>query len=219
MIRIGSDAAIEKWGFSFHDSRSVEIRNLSFSGYNDDAINVVSTDDEEPASDGFFFHHLYFSSGSNPWDLSMEQDKSDGDGSIDFAKGKNMTIAYCHFDHTRKTGLIGGGNNVRQYNVTLHHNIYDGCVERLPLLRRANCHIYNNLYTNAEHYCMSVRACAFAEASGSICEPFDGMDLSNFDTDPDKFYFNESEGVSDVERLDDAESLPDILPDLVGPVG
>ena len=296
---IGKDAAIEKWGFSFSDSRSIEVRNLSFSGYNDDAINVTGTDMSNPASHNFFFHHLHFQAGSNPWDLSLEQDKPDGDGSIDFAKSRNMTIAYCHFDHTRKTGLIGGGNDVRQYNVTLHHNIYDGCLERMPLLRQANCHIYNNLYKNVGHYCMSVRACAFAfvekccfldsknpmmlayktsngvdptgtavkaidnvfqditleddesfgmalgkngiyvltgiddgkayssdleatrltRAEGSICTPADGLNLSNFDTNPEAFYFDESQGISDVERMDDPKTLPEILPGLVGPVG
>ena len=296
---VGPDAGIEHWGISFHGCHSIEVRNLTFSGYNDDAINAANGVGEDKDSSGYFFHHLRFLPGSITWDLTLEQDKSVGDGALDITGAHGLTVAYCHFDHTKKTELLGENDRARQYDVTIHHNIYDSCTSRLPLLRHANCHIYNNLYLNASQYCMSIRvqASAFIEqcffdgsnnpmmlayssgggqepvgttikaidnifnnvgklqdhktlgiglaengiyvitgkdenkaytydaeatrltkASGSICEPVDGLDLSNFDTDPEIFYFDAARGVSDVERMDKAEDLPDILPGLVGPV-
>lgn len=81
------------------------------------------------------------------------------DGLCDI-KGKttNVTVSYCVFKNHDKTMLLGSDDK-EEYNkivldhtaktITLHHNYFDGCVQRLPFVRTANIHIYNNYFSHA----------------------------------------------------------------------
>ena len=81
------------------------------------------------------------------------------DGLCDI-KGKttNVTVSYCVFRNHDKTMLLGSdddekvGNDVLNNTaktITLHHNYFDSCVQRLPFVRTANIHIYNNYFRHA----------------------------------------------------------------------
>ena len=81
------------------------------------------------------------------------------DGLCDI-KGKttNVTVSYCVFKNHDKTMLLGSDDNEKYDNVvldhtaktiTLHHNYFNGCVQRLPFVRTAHIHIYNNYFTHA----------------------------------------------------------------------
>lgn len=80
------------------------------------------------------------------------------DGLCDI-KGKttNVTVSYCVFKNHDKTMLLGSDDNEKYDSVvldhtaktiTLHHNYFDGCVQRLPFVRTANIHIYNNYFSH-----------------------------------------------------------------------
>jgi len=74
------------------------------------------------------------------------------DGLLDI-KGENttnITVSYCRFENHDKTMLIGssdtdwpGSNRA----VTLHHNYFYNCGQRLPMVRQTKIHIFNNVYT------------------------------------------------------------------------
>lgn len=81
------------------------------------------------------------------------------DGLCDI-KGKttNVTVSYCVFKNHDKTMLLGSEDDEKYDKVvldhtaktiTLHHNYFDGCVQRLPFVRTANIHIYNNYFHHA----------------------------------------------------------------------
>ncbi|MDE7139166.1 MAG: polysaccharide lyase family 1 protein, partial [Treponemataceae bacterium] len=81
------------------------------------------------------------------------------DGLCDI-KGKttNVTVSYCVFKNHDKTMLLGSDDNEKYDNVvldhtaktiTLHHNYFNGCVQRLPFVRTAHIHIYNNYFSHA----------------------------------------------------------------------
>ncbi len=154
---IGEDATIFQWGFSFAKCSSIEIKNLTFDDYTEDAVGFEG---EKSNIDygNFWIHNCTFEEGVNRWDLSYEKDKGDGDGSTDFKRAHNLTISYCRYNNTHKTNLIGSDDNVYQYNITLHHNYYDGCKSRLPLIRQANVHMYNNYYHGTTSVSSSIRA-------------------------------------------------------------
>ena len=78
------------------------------------------------------------------------------DGLCDI-KGKtsNVTISYCVFQNHDKTMLIGSSdtefgkeNTVSDSGrtITLHHNKFYGCVQRLPMARLSYIHNFNNYY-------------------------------------------------------------------------
>lgn len=68
----------------------------------------------------------------------------------------SVTVSYCRLEGHDKTMLIGSDDTesvtgTRQ--VTLHHNYFLNCGQRLPMVRITNVHIYNNLYdTDSNKY-------------------------------------------------------------------
>ena len=158
---IGEDARIFQFGFTWGSCNSIEVRNIKFDDYTEDACSFESGDFAN--GNGYYWvHHNTFEQGKNYWDVCPEQDKHEGDGATDFKRVKNITIAYNHYYKNHKTGLIGSDDNCLTANVTFHHNYYQQNSSRMPLGRQANMHMYNNYYYGSTGTNMSLRGNAFA---------------------------------------------------------
>lgn len=158
---IGTDAAIYQWGFAFKKCNSIEIKNLYFHDYTEDAVGFEGSSSDIDYGN-YWIHNCTFDIGVNNWDVCYEADKGDGDGSSDVKYCHNVTISYCQYNGTHKTNLIGSSDSAKQYNITLHHNYYNACGSRLPLVRQANIHMYNNYYYGSTGYSSSIRANCYA---------------------------------------------------------
>ena len=144
---ITPDAEIFQFGFSFTDCSSIEVKNLKFSQYTEDAVAFYSSDTKGYTKNvGFWVHHCDFYSGLNNWDLTGEQDKHKGDGSVDCNQVSNITVSYCNFIDTGKTCLVASSDSSKCKNLTHHHNYYYSGDARLPFARGTNIHMYNNYY-------------------------------------------------------------------------
>ncbi len=143
---IGSDAELFQWGIEFRRSSSIEVRNLTFSDYPEDAIGFAGDNILEYSR--FWLHNSTFNTGVNNWDLTDVQNKGDGDGSTDIKRVSNVTVSYVRYNKTHKTSLIFSDSHNENYakNITVHHNYYDQCISGLPLIKHTNVHIYNNYY-------------------------------------------------------------------------
>ncbi len=166
---IGTDAEIFQWGMTWKYASSIEIRNLTFTDYTEDACSFqgASTSDVTAfKSYNIWVHNCTFNRGKSYWDLSDDQDKADGDGATDFKNVGNVTVSYNRYYYNHKTGLVGSGDTSYSSNVTFHHNFYDQCQSRLPMGRQANIHMFNNYYRATSDYCLSARnnMYAFVEA-------------------------------------------------------
>ena len=164
---IGEDARIFQWGLTFKDCSSVEVRNITFEDYTEDACSVEADDTSASTVADFKFgriwlHHNTFEEVINYWDICAEQDKHEGDGATDFKGIANVTVSYNEYHNNHKTGLVGGSNAHTTANLTYHHNYYNECYSRMPLARQANIHIYNNYYYGSTGTNMSLRASAYA---------------------------------------------------------
>lgn len=163
---IGTDAGLFQWGLTWKKSNSIEVRNLTFKDYTEDACSFEGdtsvTNADNFNSKRIWLHNNTFNIGMNYWDVCNEQDKHDGDGSTDFKGTSYVTISYNHYIKTHKTGLIGGGDSHKSANITFHHNYYQQCKSRLPLARQANMHMYNNYYYKSTDTNMSIRAGGYA---------------------------------------------------------
>lgn len=157
---IGNDASIEKWGFTFKSCNSIEVRNLTFTKYPEDACSFSGSSSKNSSYKNFWVHNNYFKKGENKYDLTDEQDKGDGDGSSDFSGCRNITYSYNMFENCHKTSLHGGSDSSLQYNSTWHHNYFINCGARLPLTRQVNLHTYNNYYYKCPT-CTDARASAW----------------------------------------------------------
>lgn len=171
---IGTDAKLYQWGFTWKNCSSIEIRNLTFDDYTEDACSFEGSDDSETL-EGFktgqiWIHHNTFNEGKNNWDVCNEQDKHEGDGATDFKKNAYITVAYNHYYKNHKTGLVGGSDTQHTACITFHHNFYDQCTSRLPLGRQANMHMYNNYYYKSSGTNMSIRANGYALVENCVLE-------------------------------------------------
>lgn len=163
---VGSDAKLYQCGFTWKKCSSIEVRNLTFDDYTEDACSFEGSDDATTLS-GFKTGHIWihnntFNEGNNKWDVCPEQDKHEGDGTTDFKKNAYITLAYNHYYKNHKTGLVGGSDTQHTACVTFHHNYYENCASRLPLGRQANMHMYNNYYYKSTGTNMSIRANGYA---------------------------------------------------------
>ncbi|MFC9286712.1 polysaccharide lyase family 1 protein [Streptomyces sp. NPDC057052] len=71
------------------------------------------------------------------------------DGSLDITKGSDLvTVSRNQFTNHDKTMLIGSSDtdSVGKLRVSIHHNVWKGIVQRAPLARIGQIHIYNNYY-------------------------------------------------------------------------
>ena len=167
---VGTDAGLYQWGFTWNRCNSIEVKNLKFTDYTEDACSFQAGSNSDVTSYGrYWVHNCTFNRGKNNWDLSYEQDKHYGDGATDFKFVNSITSAYNVFNNCKKTGLVGGSNSNYTMNVTFHHNFYNNVGSRLPLGRQANMHIYNNYYYNCST-CQDIRANAFVLSESNYFE-------------------------------------------------
>ncbi|MER7924186.1 pectate lyase [Streptomyces sp. NPDC096057] len=71
------------------------------------------------------------------------------DGDLDITKGSDLvTVERNQFTNHDKTMLIGASDSdsVGKLRVSIHHNVWKGIVQRAPLARIGQIHLYNNFY-------------------------------------------------------------------------
>ena len=173
---IGYDAVIDGWGFHYiaktkDDGKSFEVRNLTFINTPEDAVGMEGSQTNETPPDlsasvercwihnnEFYRPQLINAVGS---DGNGENDKNEGDGSVDFKRGQYFTCSYNYFERCHKTNLVGSGDTSLQFNLTYHHNHWYMCQSRGPLSRMANIHMYNNIVDMQTDYAQNTRANAY----------------------------------------------------------
>lgn len=154
---VGSDAEFFQFGIGFEKCNNIEIKNLTFTAYPEDALNFLGGDRADLANySRYWIHNCTFNRGYNAWDISGERDKYAGDGSIDFNNVSYTTIAYNKFDNCKKTMLFGSGDSEACMNMTMHHNHFYKVDSRLPLGRNVNVHSYNNYFDQCKN-CSDIR--------------------------------------------------------------
>lgn len=170
---VGTGATLDGWGLHFmaessapNFGKSFEVRNLSFENVPEDCVGMegvqvsANTNSALSASvERCWIHNCAFHAPhiANP----AESDKAGGDGACDFKRGRYMTMSYCEYYGYHKTNLIGSADTSLQFDITWHHNYYESCEARGPLVRNSNVHIYNTWYRNQTDYAQNPRANAY----------------------------------------------------------
>lgn len=149
---IGYDANPIRWGFEMKRSSSMEVRNLYFYQYPDDA--VAMNGNSENMTKNVWIHNNSFGMGLNEYagNGTVDDDKAEGDGTTDMKWAEYITISYNYYNKCHKTSLVGGGTGHLQDWITYHHNWFDGTESRNPRARNAHIHVYNNYFLNNSQY-------------------------------------------------------------------
>ncbi|MEU4471980.1 hypothetical protein [Micromonospora sp. NPDC023888] len=138
IIGVGN-AEITGGGLDFYRSYNVIVRNINFTGAEDDAINV-----------GQNSHHIW-----------IDHNRFAGaiDGSVDIVRGADyVTVSWNHFDHADKSMLIGhsdgaASTDIGHLKVSIHHNFFDHSRQRHPRVRFGDpVHVYNNYFLGNSLY-------------------------------------------------------------------
>lgn len=114
-----------------------------------------------------------------------------------------ITVSYCIFKNHDKTMLLGSSdsncsnNNNGLRTITLHHNEFLNCVQRLPMVRNTMCHIYNNYYcvdgtAYSNSYAVGLRAGNEVYAEGN----YFGSGITATSDSYGEYYFTNNSGCS-----------------------
>lgn len=157
IIGLGTSAEITGGGLDFYRSYNVIVRNIRFTNAEDDAVNV-----------GQNSHHIW---------IDHNEFVSPVDGSIDIVRGAEyVTVSWNWFRGTDKSMLIGhsDGNasqDTGHLKVTIHHNYFDGSVQRHPRVRFGEpVHVYNNYFRANSSYGVAATMNAGVLAEGNYFE-------------------------------------------------
>jgi pectate lyase len=110
------------------------------------------------------------------------------DGQIDIKKNsKNVTVSFNYVHDACKAMLLGFSDGKEPDDlVTYHHNRFENVGSRLPLIRSADTHIYNNYYKNVLISGINVRMGANALIENNF---FDNVDDPILSADSDEIGF------------------------------
>ncbi|MFB4193122.1 pectate lyase family protein [Streptomyces carpaticus] len=138
VIGVGNNGRITGSGLNISGVSNVIIQNLTFSGSNDDAINI------ERSTRVWIDHNTL----TNAYD-----------GLVDIKRASdNITVSWNRVYGHDKTMLLGhdDGNASEdrgKLRVSYHHNWFDGTNQRNPRVRFGNpVHVYNNYYGGVTGY-------------------------------------------------------------------
>ncbi|OAR25734.1 pectate lyase [Streptomyces sp. ERV7] len=156
----GTDAGINGGSLLVQKADNVIIRNLTFADTRDcfpqwdpkdgskgnwnSAYDAVTL---RGATHVWADHNTFTDSphldASNPRYFGREYQVHDG--ALDITKASDLvTVSHNRFTDHDKTMLIGSSDKDTKLRVTLHHNVFQGIVQRAPLARVGQVHLYNN---------------------------------------------------------------------------
>ncbi|WP_155054932.1 pectate lyase family protein [Streptomyces blattellae] len=168
IIGVGEDAAILGGSLQIKDVSNVILRNLTIEAPLDCFPKWDPTDDDNTGnwnseydtvvvygSDHVWIDHNTLTDGRYP---DSERPVYFGkvfqqhDGLTDIVRGSNyVTVSWNSYEDHDKNMLIGNGDGLAttdggKLKVTLHHNRFDGILQRSPRVRFGQVDVYNNHY-------------------------------------------------------------------------
>ena len=169
IIGLGANSGLFGGSLFIKNKENVIIRNMNITEcYNpfpeveaNDGLNAEWDTITVRTSKYIWIDHCTISSKFSPNDIEKDKFKSkDGemmkwqvhDGLLDITNESDfVTVSWCILRNHDKTQLIGSSDkktgDANHQTISLIHNWYDGCGQRLPMVRFATLHIANNYYS------------------------------------------------------------------------
>lgn len=131
-IQGGEDPWIQEGRFNISNANNVIVTGIRMTDAWDDSINIQY-------SENVWIHRNTLESGF--------------DGLCDIKHGSNyITVSWNHFKNHDKTMLIGADDShtsdIGKLKTTIHHNFFDNCNQRTPMVRFGEVHSFNNYNLN-----------------------------------------------------------------------
>lgn len=173
IIGVGTSGNFRGVGLSFVRTSNIIVQNLTFQSSSEDSINIEDT------SRAWVDHNTMFTD-VNYLNCDQSSVKDKYDGQIDIKKNsKNITVSYNYVHDACKAMLLGFSDGKEPDDlVTYHHNRFENIGSRLPLIRSADTHVFNNYYKNVLTSGVNVRMGANALIENNFFENVDDPILS-----------------------------------------
>lgn len=145
---VGDVNVVFKIGINVKRSYNLLIRNISFQDYYDDGINIGYPET----------HHIWIDHCTLGHPTTFPADTEHPDGGCDVKDGASyVTISWCLFRNSWKTGLVGhsdnnGATDSGRLKVSFVNNHYLHTNSRNPRVRFGEVHVLNNLLENVQLY-------------------------------------------------------------------
>lgn len=223
---IGVDnARIKFGGLNINGQKNVIIQNVMFyDAHGSTEMNTaIKTESKagidalaiQGASSNIWVDHCSFTDGTCS-DLVRNYNH---DGQFDIRQGTNITVSYCEFTNHDKVMLIGSNDSyteTTERQITLHHNYFHGCTQRMPRSRGCQMHIYNNVYEDIGIYSLGpgiasmyiVENNYFGSHKGSVVRYFDKTTSTTEETFS-KFYHSGNTPAITTSTYDGVDALND----------
>jgi pectate lyase len=173
MIDVGSNKTIDGRGRNI----AVTGRGLRISGRRNVIVHGVRIEDANRDNEDA----LQIISGSRDVWIDHVTVRAFTDGALDITRAAtDVTVSWCHFADHDKVMLIGASpDHVEDVDirVTLHHNFFEGTVQRHPRIRYAYVHAFNNYLRHWQSYGMASSQNARLLSERNVFEPR-GNDLA-----------------------------------------
>ncbi|MCM1506496.1 MAG: hypothetical protein NC177_05100 [Ruminococcus flavefaciens] len=142
---IGNDTTANGWGIVLKNCVDVEVRNVATMNCNSEEGDNIGL---QQGDSYCWVHNCDFFYGH----AGSDKDQVKGDGALDTKKSHHITHSYNHFYDNGKCNLQGANSGDTSNYITYHHNWYDHADSRLPRVRVATVHVYNNYYDGNAKY-------------------------------------------------------------------
>ncbi|MEU5155424.1 pectate lyase [Glycomyces sp. NPDC021274] len=167
IVGVGSGAVFDQIGIHIRSSSNIILQNFT-------VRNVKKSG--SPTSNGG--DAIGMEAGvRNVWadHLTLEASGGEAEGYDGLFDMKNdteyVTLSYSILRNSERGGLVGSSESDTSNNyITYHHNLYDNLNSRVPLLRGATAHIYNNHYTGIVESGINSRAGGKAKVDNNYFE-------------------------------------------------
>ncbi|MBC9716730.1 polysaccharide lyase family 1 protein [Streptomyces sp. TRM66268-LWL] len=167
IIGVGSGAVFDQVGIHIRESKNIIVQNVTVK-------NVKKSG--SPTSNGGDAIGME-SNVRNVWvdhvTLEASGGESEGyDGLFDMKDNTQyVTLSYSLLRNSGRGGLVGSSETEVSNNyLTYHHNRYENLDSRVPLLRGATAHIYNNHYAGINESGINSRAGGKAKVDNNYFE-------------------------------------------------
>ncbi|WP_026932488.1 pectate lyase family protein [Glycomyces tenuis] len=141
IVGVGSGAVFDQIGIHIRDSSNIILQNFTVRNVKKSGSPTSNGGDAIGMEDGV----------RNVWADHLTLEASGGedegyDGLFDMKNNTQyVTLSYSILRNSERGGLVGSGDSDTDNDfVTFHHNLYQNLNSRMPLLRSATAHTYNN---------------------------------------------------------------------------
>jgi pectate lyase len=167
MIDLGSNKTIDARGRHI----TVTGRGLRIAGRRNVIVHGLRLEDADRDNEDA----LQIINGSRDVWIDHVSVRTFTDGALDITRAAtDVTVSWCHFSDHDKVMLIGASpDHVEdvEIRVTLHHNFFEGTVQRHPRIRYAYVHAFNNYLRHWQSYGMASSQNARLLSERNVFEP------------------------------------------------